>query len=71
MFNWVFALFHFSLYLGLVAYSVYSLIEGRWGTGLILLAFLTAYYFLVLHQGVLKEIKRKKKKPFVRKQQLR
>ena len=35
--------------------------------GLILLAFLAAYYFLVLHQAVLKEIKRKKKKSAGRK----
>ncbi|HUM78768.1 MAG TPA: hypothetical protein PK962_02205 [Candidatus Saccharicenans sp.] len=67
MFNWIFALVHFFLYLGLLAYSVYSLFEGRWAAGLILLAFLAAYYFLVLHQAVLKEIKRKKKKSAGRK----
>jgi len=63
MFNWIFSLVHFFLYLGLLAYSVYSVFKGRWAAGLILLAFLAVYYFLVLHQAVLKEIKRKKRKP--------
>ncbi|HOP60081.1 MAG TPA: hypothetical protein PKZ60_01550 [Candidatus Saccharicenans sp.] len=61
MFNWIFALVHFCLYLGLLAYSIYSMFAGRWAAGLILLAFLAVYYFLVLHQAVLKEIKRKKR----------
>ncbi|HOJ27001.1 MAG TPA: hypothetical protein PLP94_07375 [Candidatus Saccharicenans sp.] len=61
MFSWIFALVHFCLYLGLLAYSIYSMFTGRWAAGLILLAFLAVYYFLVLHQAVLKEIKRKKR----------
>lgn len=63
MFSWIFALVHFCLYLGLLAYSIYSMFTGRWAAGLILLAFLAVYYFLVLHQAVLKEIKRKKELP--------
>ncbi|MBP6909324.1 MAG: hypothetical protein KBC18_02740 [Candidatus Saccharicenans sp.] len=62
MFNWIFALVHFILYVGLAGYAVHSLIKGRWAAGLMLLAFLAAYYFLVLHQAVIKEINRKKKK---------
>ncbi|MDD8020518.1 MAG: hypothetical protein PHU81_04930 [Acidobacteriota bacterium] len=63
MFNWIFALVHFLLYFGLLGYAIYSLLQGQWAAGLMLLAFLAAYYFLVLHQAVLKEIKKKKKKP--------
>ncbi|MBC7361511.1 MAG: hypothetical protein H5U06_04420 [Candidatus Aminicenantes bacterium] len=62
MFEWIFAFFHFFLFLGLVTYSIFALARGNWFTGLILLVFLTAYYFIVLHPAVLKEIRRKKKK---------
>lgn len=62
MFEWLFAFVHLALFLGLLAYSVLQLARGRWLAGLILLAFLTAYYFIVLHPAVLKEINRKRKK---------
>ncbi|MCR4395972.1 MAG: hypothetical protein NUW07_04455 [Candidatus Saccharicenans sp.] len=61
MLEWVFALVHLALFLGLLSYSIASLLRGRWLSGLVLLAFMVAYYFIVLHQAVLKEIKRKKK----------
>ncbi|MBC7349024.1 MAG: hypothetical protein H5U05_03530 [Candidatus Aminicenantes bacterium] len=62
MWEWVFALVHLVLFLGLLSYSLASLLQGRWLSGLVLLAFMVAYYFIVLHQAVLKEINRKKKK---------
>jgi hypothetical protein len=62
MFDWVFAIIHLVLFSGLVIYALLSLIRGRMFSGLVLLAFLIAYYFIVLHQAVLKEF-RKKKKP--------
>ncbi|HEK84763.1 MAG: hypothetical protein ACPLZD_02275 [Candidatus Saccharicenans sp.] len=61
MFSWIFALVHLVLYLGLFFISILYLIEGQWWKGIIFLAFLVAYYFLVLHQAVLKEIRRKRK----------
>ncbi|MGB9893459.1 MAG: hypothetical protein ACPLRA_03530 [Candidatus Saccharicenans sp.] len=62
MFDWLFAFFHLILFLGLLSYSIYNLITRNWLTGLILLIFLVAYYFFVLHRAVLKEIRRKKKR---------
>jgi|YelNatPaOPRAMG01_1025707.scaffolds.fasta_scaffold14346_6 ABC-type antimicrobial peptide transport system permease subunit len=62
MFEWVFAFLHFFLFLGLLLFSVYSIIRGQWFSGLLLLAFLVAYYLVVLQAAVKKEIERKKKK---------
>jgi len=62
MFEWIFAFFHFFLYCGLLSYSIYALLKGNWFAGLVLLAFLLAYYFVVLHKAVSKEFRRKKKK---------
>ncbi|MCX8159614.1 MAG: hypothetical protein N3G18_01615 [Candidatus Saccharicenans sp.] len=63
MFEWLFALLHLGLYLGLLIYSILNLVKGRWLAGLALLVFLAAYYFIVLHPAVLKEISRRKKRP--------
>jgi len=60
MFDWVFAIIHLVLFSGLVIYALLSLIRGRMFSGLVLLAFLIAYYFIVLHQAVLKEFRKKK-----------
>jgi hypothetical protein len=62
MFEWIFALFHFFLFSGLLVYSIYVLVKGSWFTGLVLLVFLVAYYLVVLHKAMLKEIHRKNKK---------
>ncbi|MGB9836474.1 MAG: hypothetical protein ACPLRX_07025 [Candidatus Saccharicenans sp.] len=62
MFEWVFALLHLFLFLGLIGLSVYSVVRGQWFSGLLLLAFLVVYYLVVLHPGVKKEIERKRKK---------
>ena len=61
MFDWVFAIIHLMLFFGLIVYALLSLIRGHMFSGLVLLAFLIAYYFIVLHQAVLKEFRRKKK----------
>jgi len=62
MFEWLFAFFHLALFLGLLSYALLNLVRGRWLSGLLLLAFLAAYYFIVLHSAVIKEINRKRKK---------
>ncbi len=66
MFEWIFAFVHFFLFLGLFVYSIYLLLRRQWFSGLLLLAFLGAYYLIVLHSGVKKEIERKKKKKLKR-----
>ncbi|MDI6844721.1 MAG: hypothetical protein QME28_01140 [Candidatus Saccharicenans sp.] len=57
-----FALIHLALFLGIIAFSIYDLIRGNFFRGLIWLAFIIAYYFIVLHPAVKKEIKRRKNK---------
>lgn len=63
MFEWLFAFVHLALFLGLLSYSVWNLVRGRWLAGAVLLVFLAAYYLIVLHPAVVKEISRKKKRP--------
>ncbi|MGB4704607.1 MAG: hypothetical protein WBI18_05985 [Candidatus Saccharicenans sp.] len=58
----VFALIHLALFLGIIAFSIYDLIKGNFLRGLIWLSFIIAYYFIVLHPAVKKEIKRRKNK---------
>jgi len=62
MFEWIFALFHFFLFIGLLVYSIYALIRSSWFAGLVLLAFLVVYYLVILHKAVIKEIQRKRQK---------
>jgi len=63
MFEWVFAIVHLALFLSLLFYSIMKLVKGLWLAGLVMLAFLAAYYLIVLHPAVRKEISRKKKRP--------
>ena len=60
MFDWVFAFIHLVLFLGAIGYAFYSLFLGNSIRFLVLIACLVAYYFLVLHKGIKKEIQRKK-----------
>ncbi len=60
MFELLFAILHFLLFIGAFGFAFYTLFTGdplRFG---IMIACLTAYYFLVLHKAVKKEIKRKR-----------
>jgi len=60
MFELLFAILHFLLFIGAIGYAFYTLITGnplRFG---VMIAGLTAYYFFVLHKAVRKEIKRKR-----------
>lgn len=59
MIDWIFAFFHFFLYLGLLCYAAYSLIIGNTTRFFILTGGLVLYYLLVLHKGVRSEIKRR------------
>jgi hypothetical protein len=56
----LFALVHAVLLLGLLGLGVLDLIRGKTQQGLILLAGLVLYYFLVLHKPVLREIERRR-----------
>lgn len=60
MFDWLFAFVHLALFLGLLGYAVLDLARGRALRGITFLLFLAAYYLLVLHKGVKKEIARRK-----------
>jgi len=60
MFDWIFAFVHLILLLGLLGYSLYTLVIGKTGRGLFLLFLLGLYYVLVLHRAVKKEIARRR-----------
>lgn len=62
MFDTIFAFFHLFLLLGILAYAVYSLIEGNVLRFALIIICLVGYYFLALHTNVKREIKRKRKK---------
>jgi hypothetical protein len=62
MFDTIFAFFHLFLLLGVLAYALYSLIEGNLLRFSLIVVCLVGYYFLALHKNVKKEIKRKRKK---------
>lgn len=56
----IFAFFHLILLIGIIAYAVFSLIQGNtFRFGLIAVCLL-AYYFIVLHKPVKMEIRRKR-----------
>ena len=60
MFELLFAIIHFLLFIGAIGYAFYTLFTGnplRFG---MMTALLTAYYFFVLHKAVKKEIQRKR-----------
>ena len=61
MFDWIFAFIHLFILLGALVYAFYSLFQGNSSKFIMILAILTAYYFLILHKAVKKEIERKKK----------
>jgi len=60
MSDWIFAFIHFGLFIGVIIYAVYYLIQGNISRFFILFVCLTIYYFLVLHKGVKQEIQRRK-----------
>ncbi len=62
MFDYMFALFHLFLLIGIIVFAFYSLLQGNVLRFLILIVLLTGYYFLVLHKAVRQEIQRRKKK---------
>jgi len=62
MYDWLFSFFHLFLLLATVVYAIFSLLQGNVLRFALLIAFLTVYYFLVLHKAVKKEIERKRKK---------
>jgi len=62
MTDWIFTFFHLFLLLSIVVYGVYSLLVGNFVRFAIIAVCLIAYYVLVLHKAVKKEIERKKKK---------
>jgi len=58
--DWIFAFFHLFLLVGISGYAFYLLAQGNtFRFGLIVVC-LFAYYFLVLHKSVKKEIKRRR-----------
>jgi hypothetical protein len=62
MTDWIFAFFHLGLILGVIGYSVYSLLLGNVNRFLFFMAGLALYYVLVLHKPVREEIKRLREK---------
>jgi hypothetical protein len=58
----IFAIVHLFVLLGVLGYSVVSIVRGNVARGGIILVLLLIYYFLVLHKAVRKEIARKTKK---------
>jgi hypothetical protein len=58
----IFAIVHLFVLLGLLGYSVVSIVRGNVARGGLILVLLAVYYYLVLHKAVRKEIARKTKK---------
>jgi len=58
----VFAIFHLVVLLGILGYSLVSIVRGNVARGGLILVLLAVYYFLVLHKAVRKEIVRKRKR---------
>jgi hypothetical protein len=58
----IFAIFHLFVLLGILGYSVVSIVRGNVARGGLILVLLAVYYFLVLHKAARKEIARKRKK---------
>jgi Ca2+/Na+ antiporter len=58
--DWVFAFFHLFLLIGIVAYALYALIQGKTLRFGLIVVCLIVYYFLVLHKPVKTEIKRRR-----------
>lgn len=58
----IFAFFHLLLILGIIIFAFYSLFTGNVIRFIIISILLVAYYFLVLHKAVKREVERKRKK---------
>ena len=52
----IFAIVHLFILLGVLGYSVLSIVRGNVARGGLILVLLAVYYFLVLHTAVRKEI---------------
>ncbi len=61
MFDWVFAFLHLGALLAALGYAVYSLVRGRIAAAVVIFILIGAYYYFVLHPGVLKEVERRRK----------
>jgi uncharacterized membrane protein YfcA len=61
MFDWIFAFVHLILLLGVLGYAFVSLAQGNVLRFLTLILLLAAYYLLVLHKAVKKEIARRRR----------
>jgi cell shape-determining protein MreD len=62
MFDWIFAFIHLFIFLGALGYAFYYLFQGNSSKFIMVIGLTTAYYLLVLHKAVKKEIERKRKK---------
>ncbi|MBD3413476.1 MAG: hypothetical protein GF421_03470 [Candidatus Aminicenantes bacterium] len=60
--DWLFSFFHLFLLIGVLVYALVSLFLGNGLRFGLIMACLIAYYFLVLHKNVMKEIRRKRTK---------
>jgi hypothetical protein len=58
--DWIFAFFHLFLLIGITGYAFYLLAQGNTFRFGLIVACLFAYYFLVLHKSVTKEIRRRR-----------
>jgi uncharacterized membrane protein YfcA len=61
MFDWVFAFLHLSALVAALGYAVYSLVRGSPLRFALIILLLGAYYYFVLHPGVLKEMARRRR----------
>ncbi len=61
MFDWIFAFIHLFVLLGALGYAFYFLFQGNISKFIMGIGLITAYYLLVLHKAVKKEIERKRK----------
>jgi Ca2+/Na+ antiporter len=62
MFDWIFSFIHLLVLLGALGYAFYFLFQGNVSKFIIIIGLITAYYLIVLHKAVKKEIERKRKK---------
>ncbi len=62
MFDWIFAFIHLFILIGALCYAFYYLFQGNVSKFIMGIGLITAYYLIVLHKAVKKEIERKRKK---------
>ncbi len=58
--DWIFAFFHLFMLVGIIGYAFYLLVQGNTFRFGLIVGCLFAYYFLVLHKSVKKEIRRRR-----------